>query len=649
MSPSADSLDPVNGYSFGPFYFDIQRHLLYKKDKLIQLPPRVLHMLSILVQNHGKDLSKDYLMDQLWPGIAVEENNLTVAMSALRKALGESPGQHMYVVTLPGRGYRFVAKVAERIEGQEIVAQPLLALPRVSESGEGERPLSLSIGERWPNVIGAWMKHRSMGIASAGLLVAILMASLAAFKLRTAEAEQPSAIAVLPFKQTLAHGDDAYLGLGMADALVTRLGAIRQVAVRPISSVLRYYNSPYDPQIVGRSLNVSAVVDGTIERDGDAVRVSVRLLRVSDAHLLWSYEFLGKFPEIFAFQDDIAQQVTQALTLRLDDEEKRHLIKHYTANTEAYQLYLRGRFFWNKRTPESIRRAIGYFQQAVAKDPNFALAYSGLADCYNLSAYYSDIPATEAFPKAEEAAQKALSIDSTLAEAYNSLALVRVDYKWDFAGAEVAYRRAIDLNPEYSTAHQWYAEYLIAMGRQEEARREIRRAQQLDPLSLIDNATMGEIEFFARNYDQASAQLHATLDLDQRFWPAQWFLGWTYEGQGKNREALETLENAQSISPDDAQILSELAYAYAVNGTRQRAEECIKGLEKNPNKLRAYSYTIALVYSALGDKEAAFEWLSRAVQNRSWMLIYAKVDPRMDGLRSDPRFGKILNGVGFGA
>jgi Flp pilus assembly protein TadD len=308
---------------------------------------------------------------------------------------------------------------------------------------------------------------------------------------------------------------------------------------------------------------------------------------------------------------------------------------------------LKGRYFWNKRTPESIEKAIGYFQQAVAQDPKFALAYSGLADCYNLAAYYSDSPATEAFPKAEQAAQRALSIDNTLAEAYNSLALARMDYKWDFAGAEVAYRRAIELDPEYATAHQWYAEFLIAMGREQEARSEIQRAQELDPLSLINSATTGEIDFFSRDYDRAAARLYATLDLDRQFWPARWFLGWTYEVQGRKREAVEVLNEAHRVSPDDAQIASELAYALAVSGDKERAEALVGELARNPSKQQACAYNMALVYSALGDRNRAFDWLDRAIEARSWMLIYTKVDPRMDGLRSDKRFNKVLKHVGL--
>jgi len=238
-------------------------------------------------------------------------------------------------------------------------------------------------------------------------------------------------------------------------------------------------------------------------------------------------------------------------------------------------------------------------------------------------------------------------VDDTLAEAYNSVALARMDYKWDFPGAEVAYRRALELDPEYATAHQWYGEYLIAMGREQEARRELRRAQDLDPMSLINNATIGEIEFFSRNYDQAVAQLRATLDLDQQFWPAAWFRGWSYEAQGKTREALQLLERAKALAPDDAQITSELAYAYAVSGEKERARMCLRDLGKTPSKRGPYSYTIALVYSALGDKDTAFQWLDLALQDRCWMLIYSKVDPRMDPLRSDPRFNDVLKRIGL--
>lgn len=659
MSASPETMNAIRGYEFGPFFLDISRNLLYRGSAAMPLAPRVINLLVVLVQNRGKDLEKNYLMDQLWPSVAVEENNLTVTMSALRKVLGESPGQHMYVVTLPGRGYRFVAKVREvgYLESPELVPPLTFARP---QNSVGPADASAGADEETPKVVGlipesflrpskalltGRTKFVSVGVVF--FIIAAIFFVRIILKATTTAAAAPQTIAVLPFKSAGPQSDSGYLGLGMADALVSRLGALRGVAVRPTRSVLQYSELAYEPKKAGQDLHVGAVVDGTVERAGELVRLSVRLVRVSDGSVLWSNEFSGKFAEIFAFQDDIASQVSRALTLNLNGDERRHLRKHYTKDTEAYQLYLRGRYFWNRRTPDSIAKAINFFQQAVAKDPSFALAYSGLADCYNLSAYYSDELSSEAFSKAEAAAQKALSLDDSLAEAYNSLALARMDYKWDFPGAEVAYRRALQLDPEYATAHQWYAEYLIAMGREQEARSEARRAQDLDSMSLINNATVGEIEFYSRNYDQAVAQLRATLDLDQRFWPAAWFLGWTYEAQGNTQEALQLLEKAHGIFPKDAQITSELAYAYADSGDKSRAQQCLHELEKMPRKLGAYPYTIALVYAAMGDKDTAFKWLASALQGRCWMLVYAKADPRMDRLRSDPRFNDVIKKVGL--
>jgi tetratricopeptide (TPR) repeat protein len=360
-----------------------------------------------------------------------------------------------------------------------------------------------------------------------------------------------------------------------------------------------------------------------------------------------SEKFDEKFTDIFALQDTIAGQVTQALMLKLSGEEKKQLTKRQTVDPEAYQLYLRGRYFWNKRTAEGLKKGIEYFEQATEKDPSYALAYAGLADCYNLLSYYSVLPPKDSFPKAKAAALKALEFDSHLAEAHTSLALARMVFDRDWVGTESSYQRAIELSPNYATAHQWHAEYLAAMGRSEEAIQEIKRAQELDPLSLIINAAVGFVHYYARRYDQANEQLQKMQELDPNFWPAHWFLGWSYLAQRRYEEAIGEFEQAKALSGESTGMKIELAHAYAVSGRRGEAQKIVGELMERSKQSYVSPYGIATIYVGLGEKDQAFIWLQKAYQERTWDLVYLKVDPKLDSLRADPRLTDLLRQLGL--
>lgn len=610
-------------YEFDGFRVDANRHLLLRDGQAVNLAPRAFNMLLALIRQRGEVLAKDELMRQLWPDSVVEENNLTVIISALRKALGENPQQHRYIVTIPGRGYSFVADVKE-VSG----ALPEATLP----VAEAHLPVEPQHAARFSS--------RQIVLATLAVLLSGLAVAVAVWffvRSRSPIAELPvKTIAVLPFKNLSGQSGDEYLILGLADTLITSLGNLRQVVTLPTSSVLKYAEA--DPLTAGRQLGVDAVIDGRFQRLNDRLRVTVQLIRTSDGAPLWSEKFDETFTDVFAVQDATTERVSQALALRLSGEEKKLLARTLTVNAEAYQLYLRGRFFWNKRTADGLKKGIQYFTQATEKDPGYAQAWAGLADCYSLLSYYSLASPQEAFPKAKAAAQQALSFDDSLAEAHTSLALALMAYDRDGAAAEREYQRALALNPNYPTAHQWYAEYLTAQGRFDEALAEIKSARELDPLSLITNSIEGFVYYYARRYDQSAAQLQKLLELDADFWPARWFLGWTLSAQGNHQQAIAELERARQLSGNNTGVIAELGRAYAVAGQREDARRTLQGLLAQAKTSYVTPYSIAAIYMGLGEHDEALAWLRKAETERAWEYLYLKVDPKFDALRAHPRY-----------
>jgi DNA-binding winged helix-turn-helix (wHTH) protein/TolB-like protein/Tfp pilus assembly protein PilF len=631
-------------FEFDSFRLDSVRHLLLRDGEVVQLAPRTFRLLLALFQQRGTVLSKDELMKQLWPDTVVEENNLTVIISALRKALGENPHQHRYIVTIPGRGYSFVAEVREVLDesGEIGLGKPGQEEQKRLVGGE-VKPLVVADS----TTLSRHVRPKGVALGVSVLLLGLVLLALFYYRLsgrsnQTEIARAARSIAVLPFKTLKGEGSDEYLGLGMADALISKLSNLHQVVIRPTSAVVKYANAGQDPLAAGRELGVDSLLDGMIQRSDNRIRVTVQLVRVSDGAPLWSEKFDENFTDIFALQDTIAGQVTEALMLKLSGEEKKQLTKRQTVDPAAYQLYLRGRYFWNKRTAEGLKKGIVYFEQATEKDPSYALAYAGLADCYNLLSYYSVLPPKDSFPKAKAAALKALEFDSHLAEAHTSLGLAKTVFDRDWAGAESSYKRAIELSPNYATAHQWYAEYLAAMGRSEEALQEIKRAQELDPLSLIINAAAGFVDYYSRRYDQAVEQLQKMQELDPNFWPARWFLGWSYLAERRYEEAIEEFKQAVALSGESTGMKIELAHAYAVSGRKGEAEKMIGELMEQSKQSYVSPYGMAVVYVGLGEKDQAFTWLQKAYQERTWDLVYLKVDPKLDSLRGDPRLADLL-------
>lgn len=615
-------------YEFGPFRLDTGGGLLLREGRPVALTPKAYETLVLLVENSGHLVARQELLERVWRDTVVEEGNLTHNIWTLRKALGEDESSQKYIETVPRRGYRFVAPVTDV---RSAAAEPI-----------PEPPTSAALAGT--HEATRWRRAVVVSAAVAAGLVGLLYFKRPAEKAGAASPGVGS-LAVLPFKPMGAQSGGEYIELGMADALITKLSNIRQIHVRPTRAIARYTDPSRDLVSIGRELTVEGVLDGTVQRDGNRVRVTVQLVRVADGKPLWAERFDESWTDIFVLQDRVSEQVARALTLRLSAEEAEKLRRRYTDNAEAYQLYLMGRLLWNKRTAESIAKGIAYFDQAIERDANYALAYAGLAESYVLLPWYGGMPAREAFEKARAAATRALELDETLAEAHTALAYVAERYNWDWSAAEKGYRRALELHPNYPTAHQWYAEYLVQVGRLDAATAEMTRALDLDPLSLIINTEMATVHFHARQYERAIAQARKALEIGPSFVPARLTLARSYMQKGMHQEAHAEFSKALEPDSEDAFVLSLVASNHAVEGDRRAAKKILERLLSRRRPVPAE--WIATVYAGLGENDRAFEWLERSCRAREPGLAWIKVHPGLDGLRADPRFAALVRCVGL--
>ena len=456
-------------------------------------------------------------------------------------------------------------------------------------------------------------------------------------------------MAVIPFKMLSADPTDEYLGIGLADTLINQIGRIPRILVRPTDAIQKYAD-PHtrDPVAAGRDLRVEAVLDGTVQHEADRLRVTARLLRVGDGAMLWSGTFDEKFANVFALQDAISQEIAGALIRNLSGADRQLLTKHHTDNPEAYRSYLKGRYFWNKRTPGGLQQSLDYFRRAIDLDPTYSSAYAGMADAYALLVWQEQLPRNDFIARAKAAASKALDIDETLAEPYASLGFLKFWYDWDFAGAESEFRRAIELNPGYATARHWYGEFLGLVGRFDEGFKELKLAQEIDPLSPIINADLGKLLVFARQPDRAIEQLQKTLEIDPDFPLAHLFLALAYNQKQQRDQAIAELEQHANTPGSRTIFKATLGFVHAQSGRKDEARTILNELKgrSSPNQFRS-PFEIALVCTGLEENDQAMEWLEKAETERDPFLIYIKVDPNFDSLRGDSRFTGLLHRIGL--
>ncbi len=641
-------------YEFGCFRLEPSERRLVRDNIAVPVAPKAFEILVALIESHGHLITREALMQAVWPDSFVEETNLTVNISLLRKILGNTPDGQPWIVTVPKCGYRFDGPVAVLLDSSNNEVHTGTTLPpdNLSSSTAGLPSIEVHPESPVPGASAVTARRPSSRfLVAAAALAAVFLVIWTGFRLYRSRgvhsaASSVQSIAVLPFEAPGASGENQYLGMGLTDAVITRLGRLSQIVVRPISAV-RTLGSATDPIKVGRELNVQAVLQGSVQRIGDHTRVAVRLRRASDGNDLWAQQFDEKTESDFEIEDTISQQLANALALHLSPGEQRQLSTQATPNSQAHDLYIQGRYYWNKRSVESVQKSIDLFRQATSLDPNYAAAWSGLSDALILAGSYGNgfLSPGEAMPMAKSAALKALAIDDSSAEAHTSLAYISLMWDWDFARAESEFKRAIEISPGYVNAHHWYSHELAALGRLSESHEESEMALGLDPTDVVINEHMAWHHMMAREYDRSIPQALKAVQLDPSFVQAHRVLALDYLYSGRNQEACAEFETGVKLSHDDPVANAYLARCYALTHREAEARRILSQLEKASAERYTSAAEIAAVYSALNSSDSALKWLDRACDERAGSLIYLNIDRVWDPLRSNPRFLAVVKRV----
>jgi TolB-like protein/Tfp pilus assembly protein PilF len=594
-------------YRFGAFSIDTQERLLLREGKHVPLKQKAVETLTLLLRESPRVVEKDQFMREVWPDAFVEEGSLTVNISELRKALGGNSADKRYIETVPRRGYRFVAEVERVCLSEEGPGAERDARPRIT------------------------------------------------FREETVAATEPiRTLAVLPFVNVNSDPALDYLSDGVTESIINSLSQLSPLRVLARSTVFRFKGREIDPQQIGRELGVRALLIGRVIQLGDKLVVSTELVDTTDGAQLWGAQYNRRASDILALQEDIASEISRNLRLELTSAEQKRLSKRYTEDVQAYHLYLRGRYYWNKRTPETLERALEFFREAVDKDPTYALAYAGIADCYNYMGYiFGRTPPVEAMSKARAAALKALEIDDRLAEAYASLAWISYLFEWDRESAQHNLLKAIELNSNYAPVRHVYCSYLATVwGRFDEAVAEGQKGLELDPLSLPINHIVGFVLLLARRPDEAIIQFRRTLEIDPHYTIAHYNLGYAYEYKRMYKEAIEEYLRGNELgraSEEERMLARRMPRPSGWKDYLKKHLDLSLAEWEAEGPWHGYAYYIARNFARRGDKENAFVWLERAYEMRSGMLIWLNIELSFDGLRSDPRFVDLVRRVGLAA
>ena len=653
------ALEPVGisgAIRFGDdFELDARSYQLRHSGRRLKLERIPMELLLLLVEQHGQIVIREQIVERVWgKNVFLDtDNSINAAIRKIRQVLKDDPEQPRFVQTVTGRGYRFIAPVQElgpASVGIETASRPA---PSEGSSGAGigdDRIARAPVDGRRPLLV--------LLVSAAGV---VLIAALAGYFQWFRPRPRPETsgarlmLAVLPFENLTGDAGQDYFSDGLTEEMITRLGNLdpRHLGVIARTSVMHYKNSPQKLDQIGRELGVQYVLEGSIRRDSEKVRITAQLIEAKDQTHLWTRQYDREVSHLLTLEAEIAREIADEIQTTLgerkalDSASQPDLSGQNSPPTyEAYDLYLKGQYFFNKRSIEGFRRAIDYYQQAIAKDPNYARAYAGLADSYALTGGYSTAPQTEFMPKARAAALRAVELDPSLPEAHTALALVVQNYDWDWQTSEKEFRRAIALNPNYATAHHWYAEHLTWLGRFDEALRESENARQLDPLSLIIATDHGATLYFSRQYDRAIAQFLAVREMDPDF-PHSTMIVHAYEQKGMFAEILAEIEKNRRSTGDAPWLCSEEAYVYGRTGQADRARLALGKLEEWNRRQPVDAAAFVGPYIALGEKDRAFFWLEKAYAQHSNALTWLKVGPMFDPLRSDPRFQDLMRRVGL--
>jgi len=633
------SLDAKKLYEFGPYRLDKQKRQLWRDGQPVPLTAKAMEILVSLVERHGKVVSKDELIEMLWPDSYVEEGNLTQNVFLLRKGLGETARDHNYVVTVPGTGYRFAADVREITNGNGGAGPAVTAEAVPATAGSATTP------DR-PRVVG---RRKWLWIGTAILLlVASIYVGRRFLRPRPQPSGQRVVLAVLPFVNLTGDASQDYFSDGFTEEMIAQLGRLdpQRLGVIARTSVMRYKNQQEQLEHVRKDLSADYVLEGSVRRDSQKVRITAQLIQLKDQTHVWARQYDRELTSLLVLQSTIAQEIADEIQLTLGGRQRISTTRQAALSPETYEahdLYLKGRYFWSKRTPRGIQQAIQCFQQAIAKDPNYAHAFAGLADSYVLMSGYSLAPATVFMPKARAAAERALQLDESLAEAHASLALIAQDYDWDWLTAEKEFQRAIQLDPNYATAHHWYAEHLALQGRFDEAFPEIEQARRLDPLSLIIATDQGAIFYFSRQYDRAIEQFRTVLDMEPNF-PRAHMVSYAYVEKGRFADALADIESWSRVD-NTPWVWSLRVYAYGRSGQPEKARQAMARLQHVVGRRQLDPSPMVIAELGLNNHDKALAWLHEAYLNHSSALTALKVDPSYDPLRGDPRFQELMRNV----
>jgi TolB-like protein/DNA-binding winged helix-turn-helix (wHTH) protein/Flp pilus assembly protein TadD len=640
-----EPLRPTSVVRFGTYEVSIKSGEVRKSGMKIRVQQQPMKLLEILLERPGEVVSREELRGRVWANenFGDFDQALNIAIAKLRTALDDSAESPRFIETLPKRGYRFIADVSV------VDTDPG---PKKSPSSAGELSGSgPGIQNAGPTVIPVATKPRLWSRRSVILALALALSlPVLAIWLSRSRGRAPTVIrslAVLPLENLSGDASQGYFADGMTDELITDLSQISALRVISRTSVMVYKGARKPLPQIARELNVDAVVEGTVLRSGDQVRITAQLIDASTDKHLWSQSYEGELRDTLALQNRVAGNIADQIRINLTPQEQAALKNVKVVNPEAYESYLKGRYFWNKRTADGLKVALAYFNQAIDEDPKYAQAYSGLADTYALLGdwQYAVMTPKEAFPKAKAAAIKALEVDSNLGEAHNSLAFILDGFDWDLDSGGKEFQRAIELNPGYATAHHWYAWHLSLLGRYDEAIAEMRKAQNLDPLSLIINADLAELLVLARSYDESIRQSRKTIEMDPNFALAHNQLAQAYLQKHMNDEAIAELQKAVQLSGRSPTCIANLARAYVASGKRDEAAKLLNELKKRASPGYSNASEIAMIYASFGDMNQAITWLEKGYEERFNPGVLLR--PGFDPLRSDPRFQSLVHRIGL--
>jgi DNA-binding winged helix-turn-helix (wHTH) protein/TolB-like protein len=638
-----------NLYAFGSFRLDAKNGFLWREDEIIPLKPKPIALLHLLIQHPDTVLTKQEIMEAIWPDAIVEEANLTQTMYLLRRALSHDGSPQSLIETVPKIGYRWIgeARVVEASSAPEALVTTDLPLTpvdtpttEIAEVVEAVQPVNVASAVSQTVVPRIWWRNQRRIWAAFGVLLIFSVLSSVVFS-RRSQGPLVNSVAVLPFGAVGAEPADPSLSLGLADALITRLSAQGNLEVRPTIAVARYNESKIEAIEVGKQLGVEAVLTGYIHCVGKRVRLTIQLVRVSNGKTLWASAFDEESTNLFVLEDALTQQVTAALRLPFDEGPRDQVKDYGTANLDAWQLYQKGRYLWNKRQWTETKKAIAMFEQALELDANYASAYAGLADCYAL--WNPEMKPRERLAKAKPAAERALALNDKLADAHASLGFIKYKFEWDWRGAEVEFKRSLELNPNYATAHHWYGESLSLNGRHLEALAQLREAERLNPLSFPIKEDIGLAFYRARDFASAERKFREVLDLDPNFFRTHHKLSDLLQDQGRYAEAFHenlTFWNGIKVAPE---IVVALQQAYEQSGWQAFARKELELIAEG--KLSDDAHRRARLSLRAGDRERALQWLTQSFDELGEAPLRIK-EPEFDPLLNEPRFKALLQRAG---